>query len=267
MTKRPHSALYFGHVMHARLQPFVHRFRYRVFSMLLDIDRLQDVSRGTRLFSHNKANLFSFFDKDHGPKDGSPLRPWVDDMLHAANIEAEGRVQLLCYPRVFGYVFNPLSVYYCHHKDGTLAAIIYEVSNTFGESHCYVARVQDQTPGAVVNQSVDKRFYVSPFIEVDGGYKFRFNPPGEDLHMHIRQVQDDATMMIAAFDGERKALSDRHLLSAFMRYPLMTVKVIAAIHWQALKIWRKGAKLVDRPDAPDTPITLAHGSPQPHHRA
>ncbi|WP_193369017.1 DUF1365 domain-containing protein [Pelagibius marinus] len=252
------SALYFGKVVHKRLRPFEHVFSYRVFSLYLDLDDLAACGRRLRCLSHNRWNLFSFHDRDHGPRDGQPLRPWIDARLEEAGIDlAGGPVRLLCYPRLLGYVFNPLSIWFCHHADGSLRALLYEVSNTFGESHSYLLPVEAaQRGGGPVLQSAEKRFYVSPFIGMASRYDFRLTVPGDKLAVAIRQEVPEGGQLLARQSGRRRDLSDRNLLRAFFAYPLMTVKIIAAIHWEALRLWRKGARVEPRPQAPQQQVTL-----------
>lgn len=253
------SALYFSRVMHKRLIPFGHRFDYRVFSLLLDLDDLGGLARRLRLFSHNRFNLFSFHDKDHGPRDGTPLRPWLDRLLSDAGIDLHGGpVRMLCFPRVLGYVFNPLTLYFCHRPDGTLAAMLYEVRNTFGDMHSYLIPVApDQARGGPVRQSCDKRFYVSPFIGMAATYRFRLRVPDDRLSILIRQATPAGETLIASQTGHRAGLSDGGLLRAFLTHPLVTLKVFGAIHWQALKLWRKGARFHSRPTPPDSPVSHA----------
>jgi DUF1365 family protein len=257
------SALYFGKVMHKRLQPFTHAFTYRVFSLYLDLDEIPALRRDLRLLSHNRWNLFSFHDRDHGPRDGSALRPWIDDQLSAAGIDlAGGSVRLLCFPRVLGYVFNPLSVWFCFHADGGLRAILYEVSNTFGEHHSYLVRTDGAvSDGEPILQSAGKQLYVSPFIGMDSRYDFRLAVPGDKLALTINQSVPEGALLVARHSGRRRALTDLVLLRAFFAYPLMTVKVIGAIHWQALRLWIKGAKLQPRPGAPAAPVTRLPAAP------
>jgi len=243
-------------VMHRRLFPVRYRFTYRVFSLLLDLDSLPALHRRLRLFSHNRFNLFSFHDRDHGPRDGQPLRPWIDAVLAGRGIElAGGPVRLLCFPRVLGYVFNPLSVWYCQHADGTLRAVLCEVSNTFGERHSYLLHEDGGPLDWPVRGHKPKVFHVSPFIPMDARYQFRLSEPGTKLSVLIREYQDDALMLVASLHGRLQALTDARLAGAFLRYPLLTLKVMALIHWQALKIWLRGGRFHPRPPAPETEVT------------
>ena len=192
------SCLYFGRVMHKRLIPFRHRFTYRVFSLFIDLDELPALDRGPRLFSHNRWNLFAFFDRDHGPRDGSPLRPWIERRLAEADIDlAGGPVRLLCFPRLFGFVFNPLSLWFCYHQSGRLAAVLYEVSNTFGQWHSYLIPIdRGQKAGRAIRQSCDKRLYVSPFIGMVSTYHFRLLEPDARLAVAIRQWVPEGEQLI-----------------------------------------------------------------------
>ncbi len=245
-------AVYVGRVGHKRLLPFRHAFVYRVFCLWLDLDAIPEQAARLRLFSHNRFNLFSFHDRDHGRRDGSPVRPWIERALAARGIDlAGGRIGVLCFPRLFGYVFNPLTLYFCHHGDGSLRAILYEVKNTFGQQHGYLLPVAADHPrGAPVLQTCDKSFHVSPFIGMDATYRFRLAEPDDRLSVTIRESVPAGELLIATLTGRRVPLTDGALARAFITHPLMTVKVIAAIHWQALRLWRKGARLHRRPPPP-----------------
>jgi uncharacterized protein len=226
------SALYDGLVVHRRLRPRHHAFRYRVFALLLDLDEIE--SSRLWLFGANRPALFSFRDRDHG--DGRPLRAWLDGELAKAGIAAGGAKRVLCYPRLFGYVFNPLSVWFCYRADETLAAIVYEVHNTFGERHAYVLAAGD----GLVRQRCAKEFAVSPFLSMDCIYNFRLRPPGEDVLIAIDEEEHGRPVLAATFSGKRRPLSDAILFSMLLRHPLMTVKVIAAIHYEAVRLMWKG---------------------------
>jgi DUF1365 family protein len=230
------SAIYNGFVTHTRISPARHSFRYRVFSMLLDLDEIDAIAARSRIFAHNRRGIISFQDKDHG--DGRPLREWLGGTLKDAGMEADGPVRVLCYPRLFGFVFNPISVWFCHAKDGTLAAIVYEVHNTFGERHSYVLAVQGN--GGAVNHGCAKDFYVSPFLSMDCDYAFRIEPPDENVLIAIRESEHGNPVLNAAFSGERQTLSDGNLALALLRHPLMTLKIVCAIHFEAIRLWLKG---------------------------
>ena len=236
------SALYDGDVVHERFRPKEHSLRYSVFSMLFDLDELASLNRGLRYFGYNRAAAISFHDRDHGARDGTPLRGWAEAQMRGAGVEPDGgRIELLCYPRLFGYVFNPLSVYFCYRRDETLAAILYEVKNTHGEQHIYALAVEPG--GAVVRQQAEKNFYVSPFIGPSATYHFRILPPSAAVSIVIRQESEGALLMAASFRGVRRELSSQVLLKHILRFPLMTLKVIAAIHLEAVKLWWKGFEI------------------------
>ena len=245
------AALYFGEVMHARLKPIGHRFSYRVMSLLIDLDRLDDADRKSALFAVNRAALYSFHEKDHGNRDGSPLRAYAQVRAAEHGVDLTGgRVLLLCYPRLFGYTFNPLSVYFCHSADGQLALIIYEVRNTFGEIHPYVLPVKPgEASCAGIWQTQDKVFYVSPFIEMAMRYHFHISPPGENVRLRILETGSEGPHFAATFSGHRRTLNTSALLRSFFSLPLVTFKIVAAIHWEALRLWLKGVALVPRQNA------------------
>lgn len=245
------SALYEGLVMHRRLKPRQHRFRYRVFAMLLDLDELAALNKKLRLFAHNRRGLFSFQDRDHG--DGRDLRAWLDDLLAQQGIVAKGARRVLCYPRILGYVFNPLSVWFCDDEHGRLKAIIYEVHNTYEERHTYVLPVEKGAES--IRQGCSKAFYVSPFLSRDCRYAFRIRPPADDVAIVIREEEADAPILDASFVGKRRALNDRALARMLLAYPLMTLKVIFAIHFEAVRLMLKGIRR--HPHAPKTQYSSA----------
>ncbi len=234
------SSIYRGPVVHERLRPKRHRLRYRVFSLLLDLDELEELDRKFRLFGYNRWALLAFHDGDHGPTTGDALRPWVEDRLKEAGLAPDGGpIRLLCYPRILGYVFNPLSVFFCYRRDGRLAAILYEVCNTYRERHTYVIPVQDSERN-VIRQSCGKALYVSPFIGMDSQYHFRIVPPDEEVKIVIRQEDSDGLLLAASFRGARAPLNEGALARCLARFPFLTMKVVAGIHWEALLMWLKG---------------------------
>jgi DUF1365 family protein len=233
--------------MHRRLRPFGHRFVYRVVSLLVDIDALPSLRLG--LLSHNRFNLFAVYDRDHGRRDGSPLRAWVEAELRAAGLALEGgRIFLHCMPRLLGYVFNPISIYWCYDADGRLCAVLCEVKNTFGEQCSYVLPVPaGHEPTTPLRASCAKAMYVSPFIAMDGRYRFCIDDPEASLKLVITESDRDGALLVARHKAARRPLSDRTLLGAFAAFPFLTAKVIAAIHWQALRLWLKGARIQPSP--------------------
>ncbi|MEQ8282940.1 MAG: DUF1365 family protein [Parvibaculum sp.] len=256
MSEGVHSRLYTGAVFHRRLRPRVHALSYRVFYMLLDLDEVPALARASRFFAHNRFSLFSFHDSDHGDGSGRPLRGWVEAQLARAGIETGGgRIEALSFPRVLGHVFNPLTVYFCHRADGALAAMLYEVNNTFGERHSYLVPVEAPHAGTV-SQTCDKAFYVSPFLPVAGRYHFKVLRPGARLTLTIRESDGEGALLTASFAGTARAFTDGQLALAFLRHPLLTLKVVVGIHWEALRLWLKGIRPAARPAAPSSPVTI-----------
>jgi hypothetical protein len=257
----PESTLYKGKVMHKRMKPFIHELTYSVFSILVDVDGLADMDQRLRLFGHNRWAPISLWDRDYGLRDGSSIRAWVEQSLKAHDLDLSGgAIRLLTFPRLWGYAFNPLSLYYCYDSDGVLRAILYEVSNTFDESHGYLIPVSnDQAssdPGAAIHQETAKVFHVSPFIEMDCQYRFSLTPPGARVSVLINQSDSSGDpILVARHTAQGKPLTDKALIGAILRYPLMTAKVIGGIHWEALRLWLKGAKYYPKPPAPTNHVT------------
>ncbi len=261
------SALYLGRVMHLRRFPQRYRFDYRVFSLLLDIDTIAGVAERLRFLSYRRFNLVSFHPEDHGPRDGSSLRAWAERLLAARGVALEGgRIDLLCFPRVLGFGFNPLSAWYCHHRDGSLRALIYEVRNTFGEKHQYLQVAADGGPlDASAWHHAPKSFHVSPFIGMEAEYRFSAAAPAARLRLTIDEYATAPSgtherMLVATLCAERAALTDRALLRACLAMPFMTMKVVAAIHWRALKLWLTGARYFRKPEPPSHEVTPCNPS-------
>ena len=253
MTGAP-ASLFHGRVTHRRLRPVGHAFAYRVFSMLIDLDRIDEAAAQCRFFSRNRFNLFSFFDRDHADEDAAPIGARIRAMLWGAGFRGDGRIELLCYPRILGFVFNPLSVYYCEDAEGRLEAVLYEVRNTFGGMHSYL--IPAEAEDGVIRQSADKSFRVSPFMDMDQRYHFRLKPPAGDVSVTIRQTDADGPIFCAAFSGERQAMTDAALVAAFFRYPLMTVKIVAAIHFEAARLFAKGLRPKTPGPDPARPVSI-----------
>lgn len=254
------SALYIGRVLHQRFRPRRHRLQYRVFWLLADLAELDELHRKHRFFSVNRFNLLSFHAADHGDRSGGDLKSYVENQLGKAGLSATAwQITLLAMPRILGHVFNPIAVYFCHDDTRRLRAILYEVSNTFGERHSYLIPVDGEAT-LPIRQSCDKGFYVSPFLDMALRYAFAVRPPEEKVALGI-EVSDSAGLMLtASLSGARKELSDRALLGAFFSHPLLTLKVVVAIHWEALFIWLKRVGLRRRPRPPVEPVTIVrHG--------
>ena len=238
------SSLYNGTVIHKRFKPKKHFFKYRVFSLLLDLSELNHLDKNINFFSYNSFNLISFFDKDHGERDGSSLFEWVKKNLVENNINSNDiKIKLLCYPRIFGYVFNPLSVFFVYDHQENLISILYEVKNTFGEQHTYIFKVDNNN---LLQHSCSKKFHVSPFIEMDCNYFFRVLKPAEKISVIIDQYQLDEKILFASQDGRRVDFNTKELLKSYIKHPLMTLKIISAIHFEAFKLWAKGIKLIKK---------------------
>ena len=183
------TCIYKGFVTHRRFKPLRHYFSYKTFSILFDLTELEDLHKKIGIFSFNRFNIFSFYNKDHGSRDGNDLTEWVKINLKKYNLNFNvSKIKLLCFPRVFGYVFNPLSIFYCY--DGNvLKAILYEVKNTFNEQHTYVFPVNNSSK--IITQQCNKKFYVSPFIKMDTFYNFRLTEPDESIRILIKQTDKD----------------------------------------------------------------------------
>ncbi|MBL8574009.1 MAG: DUF1365 domain-containing protein [Hyphomicrobiaceae bacterium] len=249
------ASLYVGLVMHARMKPVAHRFSYKVFNLLIDLDRLGDAGRLSWAFGVDRPGLISFHQRDHGAgragRRDATLRDHVDRLLAAAGVARPARVRLLAYPRVFGFVFNPISVYFADDADGRPLALIYEVRNTFGEMHTYVAPLQPGDLGPEgIRQERAKLFYVSPFVDMDARYRFRILPPGEGVRLRILETDADGPLLAASFAGARAALSTATIARLLIRLPLLTLKVVAGIHWEAARLWFKGVRFFHRPKHP-----------------
>jgi len=255
------SGIYLGQVGHSRTRPAKHSLRYGVFMLLFDLDEMERLSAALRWFSLGRFNLTSFQACDYGDGSDEPLRRQVERRLDEAGLGIDGGpIRLLCLPRVLGYVFNPISVYFCYRPDGALHAILYEVSSTFGERHSYLIPAEAGADGDI-RQSVDKRLHVSPFMDMDLRYAFRVTPPGERVRIAIDVSDSEGTILNASFVGVRRDLTDAQLLRAWATHPLLTLKVIAAIHWEAVKIVLKGVRLRSGTPAPPYPVTIGVSEP------
>lgn len=249
------SALYVGRVRHRRFRPRPHALAYRVFWMLLDLDEIDRLAAKLTLFSRNSFNLYAFRDADYGDRSGRPLRPQIEAALGNAGIAHDGGpIRLLTMPRILGYAFNPLSTYFCYRRDGSLSATVYEVHNTFGEVHSYVAPAD--TAGGALRQEADKLFHVSPFMGLDMRYAFTVVPPAERVSVAIDGHDSEGRLITAVLSGKRTVLNDAVLLRLLATHPLLTLKVTAAIHWHALRLLAKRIPWWPHPTAPERPFSL-----------
>jgi len=239
------SSIYNGSVVHKRFKPKKHFFKYKVFSLFLDLSELKELNNNLNFFSLNKFNLISFYEKDHGERDGSSILDWVKNNLRSNNISTDNiKVKLLCYPRILGYVFNPLSIFFVYDNDENLISILYEVKNTFGEQHTYVFKIEGENK--LIQNNCSKKFHVSPFIEMDCNYFFRILNPGDKLSVIIDQYDQEGKILFASQDGIRSDLTNKNLMNSYLKHPLMTFKIISAIHFEAFKLWIKGIKFVKK---------------------
>jgi len=238
------SALYVGEVTHRRMRPKVHALRYRIFQIYLDLDEAPNLSSGSLVFGFNRPRLLSFRERDHGDGSTTPLKAQIEARAAAAGFAIGGPVRVLCMPRVLGIVFNPISTWFVHGPDGRLSCILYEVNNTFGDRTIYALPAGGDD---VIEHSTPKAMHVSPFMDMDHDYDFLLNEPGERFSIAIHVRRADVLWLSAAFSGERRPFTDRALLKAWAAHPLLTLKVVAGIHWEALKIWRKGVGYRPKP--------------------
>ena len=239
------TCIYKGIVTHRRFKPKRHFFSYKTFSIFFDLDELEYLEKKISIFSLNKFNLFSFYNRDHGDRDGGDLQSWVKSTLKKFKINVQiSKIKLLCFPRIFGYVFNPLSIFYCYNEENELKAILYEVKNTFNEQHTYIFPVEKRSK--IITQNCNKRFYVSPFIEMETAYNFRLAEPKETLSVFIKQTDSNGIVLSACQIGRKEDISTKQLLINFCKHPLMTIKIIMAIHFEALRLWKKGVKIIKK---------------------
>ena len=239
------SYIYTGNVIHKRFKPKKHYFKYKVFSLLIDLSEIKLLDQNLKIFSYNKFNIVSFYDKDHGARNGSSIKDWVISNLKKNNIDTENiQIKLLCYPRIFGYVFNPLSVFYIYDRSSNLISILYEVKNTFGEQHTYVFKTEINHN--LIQHTCKKKFHVSPFIEMDCTYFFRLLKPGNKISVIIDQNDNKGKILYASQDGVRSDINNINLIKSYLKHPLMTFKIIFAIHYEAFKLWSKGIKFIKK---------------------
>lgn len=260
------SCLYEGTIVHKRLTPRQHAFSYRVFTLCLDVDEIDLFDQRLRLFSRNRRNLLGFRDADLGAEGTEPVAVKARRLLDQCGLGACGaRIELVCYPRLFGYVFNPLSVYFCRNATGAVGAVIYEVSNTVGERKSYV--IPTNGTNAAISQECAKEMYVSPFTGASGHYGFHGIAPSDRIVIGVNFREAGQPVLKTHFRGERRPLSDSAIAGVLMRHPLMTLKVMGAIHFEALRLWAKGVPLVTRHTSPPYSFTIVDRPQRTHTHA
>lgn len=256
----PAALLLTGKVMHERLRPTRHRFTYPVFYVRCDLDRLASLHSGW--FGIDCWRPLSLYRRDHGPRDGSELATWMRAQLSQAGIkEANGRIWLQAFPRVFGYAFNPVSFWFCHDRDGRLRVLMAEVRNTFGECHDYLLSADGNVPITAETRLICRKvLHVSPFCRVEGGYTFRIKESPGRASVSIDYHDADGLLLRTALSGRLTPLTRAAARAALLRQPLLTVGVIARIHWQALRLAFRNAPFYGKNPTPDR----AAGAPTDH---
>ena len=241
------SLIFEGQVRHKRYHQKKHQFKYNVFNMLIDIDDLKYLDKNLNLFSFNKFNIFSFYEKDHGLKNGTPVKDWILEVISKSDIDIEAnnlKIYCLCYPRILGYVFNPITVWSIYDRK-ELKILIYEVRNTFGEDHSYVFMLDNEEQK--LNHRRKKLFHVSPFINLNAEYNFSTEINEDFTNIIIKESTDKKPLLLASFNGKSVELNDLNLIKIFFKYPLMTLKVIFGIHFHALFLYLKKVKFEPHP--------------------
>lgn len=251
---RPAAEILRARVVHVRHRPFRYRLAHRIWALLVDLDRLDEAAAASRLFARDRAAIVSFHAIDHGPRDGTSLRGWADAVLASAGLPRPARIRLLAMPRVLGYAFNPISLYLCEDETGRPGAVIYQVKNTFGDQHPYVARLAGATTH---RHAADKAMHVSPFIGMAARYGFTLTLSAERLGLVIDEREAGARVLTASLAGRLAPMTDAALARALAAMPFVTVKATAAIHWHALRLWMKGARYHPRPAPPGPAPTIA----------
>ena len=255
MAIKPAIRLLRGHTTHERSMPFTHRFKYGLSMIEVDIDRLDEAATSSRLFSFERINLFSFRRRDHGDRQDVPLRPWAEEQFAKAGIDLQGgAIRLVTYPRHLFYKFAPISLWLGYGLDGELRGILYEVNNTFGETHTYAAT----TPDAPRSQhQTDQVFHVSPFFDVSGRYEFTLRDDDKRLSLMVATQTQNGQQHLATIMARKQPLTSAQLLWITLTKPFSTLSVTLAIHWQAFRIWLKGARYHSKPKQAEPRITIA----------
>lgn len=247
-------------VVHQRYLPKKHRLFYNLFSLLIDLDELPLLDKELWCFNFNRPGIISFRNRDHGPLNDNPLRNWVEKKLREAGIKnAIGKIKLLCHPRMLGYVFNPLSLYFCYDGEKNLIAVLYEVCNTFSERHTYIIPINKMDKG-IIKQTCPKNHYVSPFIDTSGYYKFCISPPDETVTVLVKHENQGQLLLSAFYSARAVNLTNFSLLKYLFTMPFQSFKIIFGIHFEAIKMWLKGFPVFKHTPAEQKSTTSIHSA-------
>lgn len=243
------SCLYFGQVMHQRFLPMEYHFTYGVMSIKVDVDQIAAEVKAVKGLSLNRFNLMSLHFKDYGARDGRAWRPWLEALLQNYGVmQPPAKIELVCFPRFLGKVFNPLAMWYAYDDNQALIAVVGEVSNTFGHWHHYVLTNQGLPLESKLRAKAQKVFHVSPFIGMDCEYRFRLQAPQKKYQLGIYQYENQQKILVATQSAKAQRLNTKNLLQGALKYPFNTLKVLSMIHWWALKIWLKGGRFHKTPE-------------------
>jgi len=247
ITDKAAAQIMLGQVMHERVRPVRHRFVYPVFYLRVNLARIDELN--SAWFGINRWRAASLQTKDYGPRDGSDLSAWMRQLLGREGVEADGEIWLQTFPRLFGFVFNPVSFWYCYNQSGALRAVLAEVNNTFGESHCYLLTDLDAA-------IAPKHMHVSPFCEVKGHYRFKFRDSDDTSLVSLNYHDQEGLLIKTTLGGKSYAYTTQRMRNALLRQPFLTLGIVLGIHWQAFKLWRKGVQFFSKPAAPHDSLTV-----------
>jgi len=252
------SALYTGTISHKRIRPVENSFTYGIYFIYVDLAELGDLDSSLARFGHNRSALVSLWDADHGPRDGSELRPWIDAVLARAGIDlAGGRVCLLTFPRVMGFKFYPVSFWYCFDSDGSPVAVLAEVQNTYRDHHNYLLHDNGRPLRWIERPEAAKAFFVSPFVPLDNArYQFSFSAPSRELTAAIYDFVDGPLLLTSSVSLNSQPLDDKGLLGVVLRMGPMSLRALVLIYWQALRLVLAGVRFYPHPVPPKEDTTV-----------
>ena len=248
--KLPTNCIYKGTLMHHRLVPREHKFTYNIFYTFINVDDLDHLKKKYTFFSYNHFNIFSIYDSDHGFRNKKTIKFWLKNILKKIGIkQMNTKIFLLTMPRIFGYAFNPLSIFFCYDLKGNIKAIIYEVKNTFNEQHCYVFKIKDSFSKKIIfKHTCQKKFHVSPFLDMKAKYNFTISKPGKNFNSSINMQKKETNIFLAMLKCKYQKINLKNLIFLLIKYPFLTIKVVLAIYYEAIKLFIfKKAKYVKKP--------------------